>query len=72
MRYSPLAISWEKRPDRSSPSRVAPFSKAAFFALASSEGGLIIVSRLKVLTTIFFLPHSRECFDGKTVRALKV
>src|SRR4028118_157062 len=42
MWYSPLAISWEKRPDRSSPSRVALFSKAAFLALASSEGGVAL------------------------------
>jgi hypothetical protein len=67
-----LAISCEKRPDRSSPSRVAPVSKAAFLALASSEDGLVIVSRSKVLITILFLPHSCKCFDGKTARALKV
>jgi hypothetical protein len=41
-------------------------------ALASSEEGLIVVSRLKVLVTIFFLPRSCGCFDGKTARVLKV
>jgi len=44
MRYSPLTNSWEKRPDLSSPTRVAPFSLAALLALASSEVGLTIVS----------------------------
>jgi hypothetical protein len=39
MRYSPLTNSWEKRPDPSSPTRMAPFSLAALLALASSEEG---------------------------------
>src|SRR5829696_4684817 len=42
MRYSPLTNSWEKRPDLSSPTRLAPFSLAAL--LASSDDGLTIVS----------------------------
>jgi hypothetical protein len=29
------------------------------------------VSRLKVLTTNVFLPHSCERFDGKTARVLR-
>ena len=57
IRYSPLTISWEKRPDRSSPLRVAPFLRAAFLALASSVEGSTVVSRLKVLATIHFLPY---------------
>jgi hypothetical protein len=44
-----LGIACEKRPKRSSPTRVAPFSRAAFLAPASSEGGLVFVSSLKVL-----------------------
>jgi hypothetical protein len=59
IRYSPLTISCEKRPDRSSPRRVASFSLAAFLALASSEEGSTVVAMLKVLATIFFLPCSR-------------
>ena len=39
MRYSPLTNSWEKRPDPSSPPRMAPFSLAALLTLASSEEG---------------------------------
>jgi hypothetical protein len=56
MRYSPVSDSWEKRPDLSSPTRVAPFSLAALLALASSEEGATLVSTLKVLATIYFLP----------------
>jgi hypothetical protein len=37
-------------------------------ALASSEEGRSFVSRLKVLTTVFFLPYSCGCFQGKTSR----
>jgi hypothetical protein len=48
MRYSLLAISCEKRPDPSSPTRLAPFSLAALLALASSEEGTTPVSMLKV------------------------
>jgi hypothetical protein len=61
MRYSPLAISCEKRPECSSPTRVAPFSLAAVLALASSEEGATLVSTLKVLATIYFLPYRWEC-----------
>jgi hypothetical protein len=53
----PLTNSWEKRPDPSSPTRVAPFSLAAFLALASSEEGETLVSTLKVLA-ILSLPSS--------------
>jgi hypothetical protein len=56
IRYSPLTISCEKRPDRSSPRRIASFSLAAF--LASSEEGSTVVAMLKVLATICFLPCS--------------
>ena len=49
MRYLPASMAWEKLPDRSSPTRVAPFSWAARLALASSEAGPTVVSRLKVL-----------------------
>jgi hypothetical protein len=44
--YSPLAISWEKRPDPSSPTRVEPFTLVAL--LSSSEEGMVVVSMLKV------------------------
>ena len=56
MRYSPVTISCEKRPDSLSPTRVAAFSFAALLALASSESGSIVVSMLKVLAKMFFLP----------------
>ena len=61
MWYSPLTDSWEKRPDLSSPTRMAPFSLAALLALASSEEGATLVSTLKVLATIYFLPYRWEC-----------
>jgi len=57
MRYSPLTSSWEKRPDLSSPTRMALFSLAAFLTLASSEVGATLVSTLKVLA-ILSLPSS--------------
>src|SRR5215208_5625680 len=57
MRYSPLTNSCEKRPDLSSPRRMAPFLLAALLALASSEVGATLVSTLKVLATIYFLPY---------------
>jgi hypothetical protein len=53
IRYTPLTISWEKRPDPSSPTRMAPFSLAALLALASSEEGATLVSTLKVLAMLF-------------------
>ena len=59
MRYSPLTISCEKRPDRSSPTRIASFSLAALLALSSSEEGVTVVAKLKVLCTNFVLPRSR-------------
>src|SRR5215208_3044780 len=52
MRYSPLTNSCEKRPDLSSPTRMAPFSLAALLALASSEEGATPVSTLKVLAML--------------------
>ncbi len=57
MRYSPSTDSWEKRPEPSSPTRVASFSLAALLALASSEEGATLVSTLKVLL-ILWLPSS--------------
>jgi hypothetical protein len=54
MRYSPLTISCEKRPDLSSPTKVAPFSLAALRALASSLEGETLVSTPKVLAIGFF------------------
>ena len=57
MRYWPLTISCEKRPDRSSPTRIAPFSLASLLALASNGSGSTAVSMLKVLATVF----SRAC-----------
>jgi hypothetical protein len=42
LRYSPLSISCEKRPDPSSPRRVAPFSLAVLLARSSSEVGLTL------------------------------
>jgi hypothetical protein len=59
MRYSPLTRGCEKRPDPSSPRRVAPFSLATLLALSSSEEGSTVVAMLKILTTILFLPCSR-------------
>jgi hypothetical protein len=57
MRYSPSTDSWEKRPEPSSPMKVASFSLAALLALASSEEGATLVSTLKVLL-ILWLPSS--------------
>jgi hypothetical protein len=47
------------RADCLSPMRVTPLLLAAFLALLSSEEGFRVVSILKVLATIFFLPSSR-------------
>ena len=47
--YSPLSILCEKRPERSSPKSVTPFSLAVLFALSSSKEGLAAVSMLIVL-----------------------
>jgi hypothetical protein len=55
MRYSPLNISCEKRPDPSSPTSVTPFSLAALLALASSRVGLAEVSILNVLAMLVLL-----------------
>src|SRR5919107_2778557 len=60
MRYSPLTIACEKRPERSSPNRVAPFAWAAFWALASSDERFAFVSSSKVFATIHFLHTGRN------------
>jgi hypothetical protein len=65
IRYSPLTISCEKRPDSLSPTRVAPFSFATLLALASSEKESTGVSMLKVLVTTFFLPSKRGCSNDR-------
>jgi hypothetical protein len=52
MRYSPLIMSCQKRPELSSPTSVTPFSLAALLALASSQEGLAAVSILNVLAMI--------------------
>src|SRR5215216_1980823 len=52
IRYSPLTNLWTKRPDPSSPTKVAPFSLAALLALASSEAGVALVCTLKVLAIV--------------------
>ena len=49
LRYSPLSILCEKRPERSLPRSVTPFSLAALLALASSKEGFAAVSMLNVL-----------------------
>src|SRR5215211_7213492 len=51
-RYSPLTNSWAKRPDSSSPTRVAQLSLATLLALESSEEGETLVSTLKVLAIL--------------------
>ena len=64
MRYPPASMAWEKLPDRSSPTRVAPCWRAARRALASSEAGPTVVSRLKVLVIVFSAPYS--CFTSRS------
>jgi hypothetical protein len=49
LRYSPLSILCEKRPEPSLPTNVTPFSLAAFVALSSSKEGPAEVSMLNVL-----------------------
>jgi hypothetical protein len=49
LRYSPLSILCEKRPERSFPQSVTLFSLAVLFALSSSKEGLASVSMLIVL-----------------------
>ena len=49
MRYSPLSILCEKRPELSFPTSVTPFDLAALLALARSEEGLAAVSMRNVL-----------------------
>ena len=69
MRYYPLTMSCEKRPECLSPMKVAPLSLAAFLALVSSEEGFRFVSILKGLATIF-LPSSSGRFNDKTACVL--
>ena len=49
LRYSPLSILCQKRPELSFPKSVTPFSLAPLLALASSAEGLAAVSMLNVL-----------------------
>jgi len=49
MRYSPLSILCEKRPERSLPMSATPFSLPALLALSSSIEGLATVTMLNVL-----------------------
>ena len=49
MRYSPLSILCEKRPERSLPTSDMPFWLATLLALSSSKEGLAAVSMLNVL-----------------------
>jgi len=49
MRYSPLSILCEKRPELSFPMSVTPFALAVLLALASSKEGLAAVSMRNVL-----------------------
>src|SRR5215204_3514785 len=49
LRYSPLSILCEKRPELSFPASVTPFWLAAFVALANSKEGLAVVSMPNVL-----------------------
>jgi hypothetical protein len=49
MRYSPLSILCEKRPERSLLMSATPFSLAALLALSSSIEGLATVTMLNVL-----------------------
>ena len=49
LRYSPLSIWCEKRPEPSFPASVTPFWLAAFVALAKSKEGLAVVSMPNVL-----------------------
>ena len=49
LRYSPSSILCEKRPERSFPKSLTPFSPATLLALSSSKEGLAAVSMLIVL-----------------------
>ena len=49
MRYSPLSISCEKRPELSFPTSETPFALATLLALANSKEGLAAASKLNVL-----------------------
>jgi hypothetical protein len=52
LRYSPLSILCEKRPELSLPRSVMPFSLAALLALSSSKEGLAAISMLSVLAMV--------------------
>ena len=62
LRYVPLTISCEKRPERSSPTRVAPFALAALLALASIQEGLAALSMLNVLALLVSAAVLALCF----------
>ena len=49
LRYSPLSILCEKRPELSFPTSITPFWVAALLALAKSKEGLAAVSMRNVL-----------------------
>jgi hypothetical protein len=49
LRYSPLSILCQKRPEPSLPTSVTPFWLATLLALSSSQEGLAEVSMLNVL-----------------------
>jgi len=67
MRYSPLSILCEKRPELSFPTSVTPFSVAALLALAKSNEGLAEVSMLKVLG----MPVSYRVYTFVTLVAIR-
>lgn len=52
LRYWPLNMSCQKRPELSSPTSVTPFSLAALLALSSNRVGLAEVSILNVLAML--------------------
>jgi hypothetical protein len=49
LRYSPLSILCEKRPEPSFPTSLTPFALAVLLALQSSKEGLAAISMLIVL-----------------------
>jgi hypothetical protein len=64
LRYSPLNMACEKRPERLSPTSVTPFSLAALLARASRKVGLTLapITTLNVLA-ILALP---KCYFAET------
>ncbi len=61
LRYSPLTISCEKRPDPSSPRRVAPFWLAVLLARSSSEVGLTLAP-ITTRNVLSIFAHPTCCF----------